>query len=185
MDNGQRKATLGEQHLKYWQRWEYKGYFVYVLEAPPLTPVKIGFTNNVPARLASLQTGCPYPLRVRYVIPGNQTLETWLHRYMRSERLCGEWFDGPGVELCLKRIAETAQAIVDAHNPEKPAPPDFADFVSWIPLRIKRREIRKGQRTELVVRRVEPNPVPPEEAQRRLHERWMRKREGEWLDPAA
>lgn len=167
------QPTLGERHLKLWQRREYDGNFVYVLEAPPLTPVKIGFTNDVMTRKMSLQTGCPYYLQIKYVVPASQTLETWLHRYLRTSRLCGEWFDGPEVAPALERVAEMAEAMVDAYHPSKPWP-DFADYAKWIPMRIRRPEIRKGQRTSLGQRFVEPTPLTEEEKLANLRAHYLR-----------
>lgn len=54
--------------------------------------VKIGTTINVRARLAELQAGIPGVGHIRYVTPGNRTLESELHKQFAPYRLNGEWF---------------------------------------------------------------------------------------------
>lgn len=173
---GEKPATLGEQHLRYWARCGYHSPFVYVVGCEEFTPVKVGHTHDgVESRMRGLQTGCPYPLKVLHVIPGTQTLETWLHRHMRPLRLCGEWFDGPGLPDHLKRIGEMAVSMKAAHNEHgESAPPDFADFSGWIPCRIRRTEIRGGERTGFSTRFVEPRPMSEEEKLEKLRAHWMR-----------
>lgn len=55
--------------------------------------VKIGFTRSNPhARLRSLQTGCPLPLKVWAYTHGTVELEQALHRTFAGLRHMGEWF---------------------------------------------------------------------------------------------
>jgi hypothetical protein len=56
-------------------------------------PVKIGVTTNASQRLESLQTGCPYPVRLLAIIHAGRSLERAYHRYFDQHRLSGEWFD--------------------------------------------------------------------------------------------
>lgn len=67
-------------------------------------PVKIGMADSVSARLAQLQTGSPWPLRLLGVVPGGAVEERDLHRRFAHLRLRGEWFEG-APEL-LAAIAE-------------------------------------------------------------------------------
>ena len=118
MSRWQTNRTQGEQQERYWQRCGYFGGRVYVLEAPPLTAIKIGYTEvAVAERVAGLQTGCPYPLKIRCVIPAPRALESWLHQYMRPIRTCGEWFDGEGVPAHLDRIDGLSVAIRGSRRP--------------------------------------------------------------------
>lgn len=64
--------------------------------------VKIGFTTNLDARLASFQMGCPIELKVITSFPGDMTMEKMIHRRFskyRSHNSCNwfklgnEWFD--------------------------------------------------------------------------------------------
>jgi hypothetical protein len=62
--------------------------------------VKIGVTNNIKKRLATLQTGCPWRLEVKAMVyrPDSFQYETWLHEHFNRERMRsdGEWFSfGP------------------------------------------------------------------------------------------
>lgn len=55
--------------------------------------VKIGFTSTgVRGRLASLQTGSPYPLGIYAYVEGTLALERALHEAFSPLRLQGEWF---------------------------------------------------------------------------------------------
>lgn len=69
---------------------------VYVVGCKGTRRVKIGSTEGDPAkRLAALQSGSPYPLRLLWVSTpehGAKT-ETTLHRLFWAYRRQGEWFD--------------------------------------------------------------------------------------------
>lgn len=66
---------------------------VYVLQAQPSTPVKIGWTGRpLQERLTEIQVGNPYRLRVLHTLPGARPLEWQLHQHVQSSRLEGEWF---------------------------------------------------------------------------------------------
>lgn len=57
---------------------------------------KIGFTNrDVQKRIKELQVGSPSEIRVvrEYETPNARQIETILHRFMKSQRISGEWFD--------------------------------------------------------------------------------------------
>jgi hypothetical protein len=59
--------------------------------------VKIGVTNNIKKRLATLQTGCPWRLEVKGMVyrPDSFKYEDWLHSHFDRQRIRadGEWFD--------------------------------------------------------------------------------------------
>jgi len=59
--------------------------------------VKIGVTNNLKKRLATLQTGCPWRLEVKAMVyrPDSFHYEDWLHKHFNRRRMRpdGEWFD--------------------------------------------------------------------------------------------
>lgn len=70
--------------------------FVYFITigSPYPTHVKIGFTRKSPlARLAGLQTGCPFKMTLLGFIFGTEAYERELHDVLRDERLEGEWFE--------------------------------------------------------------------------------------------
>lgn len=153
MNGSQTTLTLGERQERYWRRCGYKGGLVYVLEVPPLTAIKVGYTDGaLVSRISGLQTGCPYPLKARCVVPASQKLETWIHYHMRPLRTCGEWFDGPAVSVHLEKLEGMAGAMRDAHA-GGPEPPPFEPFAGWISRRVRR---RPGKYQPVTVRHVDP-----------------------------
>jgi len=66
---------------------------VYFIQSENGGPIKIGISTNVQGRLASLQTGYPYPLKVLATIPGGEREEKGLHETFAEHRLSGEWFE--------------------------------------------------------------------------------------------
>jgi len=54
--------------------------------------IKIGISSNIEKRLASLQTGSPYKLKVLLTIKGSEKLEKEIHSKFAEYRLSGEWF---------------------------------------------------------------------------------------------
>jgi len=73
--------------------------FVYLIGPEPDYPgslIKIGVTTDLQKRLQTFQSGSPLPLAVKWAVPGDRSLELWLHQEFSSERRHGEWFDlGP------------------------------------------------------------------------------------------
>lgn len=152
----------GEAHLTFWEPRLKPPSFVYVIQAKGDTPIKVGVAKDVHARMRTLQTGNPRPLRLLYALPGAHALEATFHRKLRRSRLCGEWFDGPDVEGFLSEVQELAQHMVDTGDPGDylPVEPDTSTS--------------SGS-----VRYVDPDPVSPEEQQARLHAAWCRRRPSE------
>jgi len=76
--------------------------------------VKIGKSNNVKSRLATLQTGSPTRLQILHVEPGAGHLETSVHDRFAGIRLSGEWFNfGPGEDP----VALVVEAVKDLTPP--------------------------------------------------------------------
>ena len=59
--------------------------------------VKIGKSNDVEKRLGILQIGNPSQLVIKHVF--SRDIERVLHRYFKSRRVRGEWFDVPCDEI--------------------------------------------------------------------------------------
>jgi len=58
--------------------------------------VKIGYTRDTDSlisRIGDLQVGNPRRLELLFTIPGGRAGEKFLHKMLRSSRLCGEWFE--------------------------------------------------------------------------------------------
>jgi hypothetical protein len=70
---------------------------VYFVQAGDDGPIKIGYCHKftgVRPRLDNIQTGCPWPLVIRRVIPVTSVYaERQLHEEFAPYRLAGEWFE--------------------------------------------------------------------------------------------
>lgn len=66
--------------------------FVYFIINDKNKLCKIGFSMNPIDRLKSVQTGCPYPLRLYRQIEGTYSLEKELQRKFQQYKSNGEWF---------------------------------------------------------------------------------------------
>ena len=68
--------------------------YVYVIAAGPF--VKIGIADNVERRMASIQTGCPYPCNIIHsalvMAAIASGVEGDLHQQFSHKRTSGEWF---------------------------------------------------------------------------------------------
>ena len=65
---------------------------IYLIQAGPLGPVKIGHGVDLAERLRCLQTGNHEVLHLLRSIEGGKDEETWLHERFRSLHLRAEWF---------------------------------------------------------------------------------------------
>ena len=82
---------------------------VYFVEAVGTDRVKIGWTKDdgLEQRLATLQTGCPYPLRAVATYPGLMFHEHQEHSAFRDDWVHGEWFvRSPNLERRMRSIRE-------------------------------------------------------------------------------
>lgn len=82
----------------------------------PTPPVKIGIAQNVKARLGTLQTGSPVPLKVHHsceVGTRARRLEGILHRRFYDRCVSGEWFNITPAEANdeLQRLMSRHQTI--------------------------------------------------------------------------
>ena len=71
-----------------------KSGFVYLLSAETIGQYKIGYSSNVYKRAQTIQTSCPFEIRVihRIFTVDAPTLESKLHDYYEAYRNRGEWF---------------------------------------------------------------------------------------------
>ena len=65
---------------------------VYIIRAGENGPVKIGFTSNMPSRLAYLKAAHYEELRVLRVLDLGIGAEGWMHRRFAHAHIRGEWF---------------------------------------------------------------------------------------------
>lgn len=66
---------------------------LYLMQLGEDGPVKIGSAGDVAARRATIQTGSPYPVHVRFVLTGLACREREMHLRFRYFRISGEWFE--------------------------------------------------------------------------------------------
>lgn len=88
---------------------------VYFVVNDHLTRVKIGVSVNPDSRLAQLQTGNAELLRLYGVVPGDYSVEGWLHRQFAEHRLTGEWFCLPPCKPAIDRLLGRSGEI-EAHR---------------------------------------------------------------------
>lgn len=83
---------------------------VYFIQEGEDGPIKIGVSQNVPARLKDLQTSHASSLRLLHTIPGTYADEQRLHSSFDHLRIQNEWFL-PAPEL-LSWISQAGGAVV-------------------------------------------------------------------------
>lgn len=84
---------------------------VYIIRAGNRGSIKVGVAGNVERRIAVLQTGNPFELKIMATIPCGSyakayETESRIHKIFKRQRIRGEWFQG---NIEFKRI----QGIVD------------------------------------------------------------------------
>jgi hypothetical protein len=93
-----------------------RGRHVYFIQGSRGGLIKIGSSNDPPARLAEFQVNCPVRLRLLGVIWGGGIFrEHYLHDEFKHLRQHGEWFR-PTPEL----LAYIAASATDAADPPQP-----------------------------------------------------------------
>jgi hypothetical protein len=75
---------------------------VYVVEAGETGLFKIGYAKDIQKRLADLQTGCPFKLKLFGTIPGGRDMERTMHILYKPYRTSGEWFSLPFQNFVLQ-----------------------------------------------------------------------------------
>lgn len=77
-------------------------------------PVKVGISKNPTARLANLQGGCPFRLRILHKAAADSpahafAMEQEVHEVHQPSRLIGEWFN-----IDLEQAIEAIEICFDA-----------------------------------------------------------------------
>ncbi len=85
--------------------------WVYFIQDGDKGPIKIGFSTNLEARMAQLQTSTHRKLKLLGKVEGTQRLEHDIHRHLAAHRLEGEWFT-PSSE-----VLETINQILHPTRP--------------------------------------------------------------------
>jgi hypothetical protein len=84
--------ALFDRVVEIWTRENTVGTRVYFVQAGDGGPIKIGLTDDVRARMAQLQTGNPFKLKLLGFFIGSVHDERALHTRFARWRLEGEWF---------------------------------------------------------------------------------------------
>ena len=101
------------------------GGVVYVIGWQPSGPLKIGYTMTPVARLAALQVGSPFLLRIYagFVFDRAESaarIETAAHAALESQRLSGEWFKVDVRQCKAAVLIQCAQLGIEEPRPWRP-----------------------------------------------------------------
>lgn len=93
-----------------------KANFVYFIGCEYTGPVKVGVASDPESRLASLQIGCPYELKLLGTVLCRDRaealrLESVLHEEMASINVRGEWFAGRIGRRIARRVVVEARRL--------------------------------------------------------------------------
>lgn len=64
--------------------------FTYIVSCRESDLLKFGKSNSPEWRLVTMQTGCPFELKVEWVWP--EDIENEMHAHFENKRVSGEWF---------------------------------------------------------------------------------------------
>ena len=90
-------------------------HYVYVIgtvsEDALIAPVKVGVTNDLQQRVATIQTSCPHPIELLHAIALPRRvealgLERSFHLTQEARRTSGEWFDIPPLKAVKLLLLE-------------------------------------------------------------------------------
>lgn len=81
-------------------------------------PFKVGVTSNVQRRMSSIQTGCPFPLKLMYSLETEaaELREKEVHANLSPFRTSGEWFDAP-IDLIIDTVNGRCQIEPSGNAP--------------------------------------------------------------------
>jgi hypothetical protein len=65
---------------------------IYFISAEGANLVKIGYAKDVATRMEMIRAGCPYPMKLLFVLPGPIQDEHKLHIRFKAQHFYGEWF---------------------------------------------------------------------------------------------
>jgi hypothetical protein len=88
---------------------------VYFITCRDVNMVKIGYSDRVRSRFASVKVCCPIEAKLELMLPGGKDEERAIHALLKKDRVRGEWF----------WITETVQRFIN--NPPPP-PREYPDL---------------------------------------------------------
>lgn len=90
--------------------------------------VKIGVSKKPYKRLASLQSGNPFPMDMIAIMPGSSATEHELHSVFHEYHHRNEWYDFEGE---LKEFAEMIARIFSEYHEQFERDGEYADERDW------------------------------------------------------
>jgi hypothetical protein len=87
---------------------------VYFMQQATNGPIKIGYASILTQRYGAICSGSAYPIYVRAILPGRESLEAALHARFGDARMKGEWFH-PGLDDDLPRFTSAAFRRLGQH----------------------------------------------------------------------
>lgn len=110
---------------------------VYFLLCREIRAVKIGTTDDLPKRMATLQCASPVEIELLAFVDGDTKLESALHSVYRDCRMNGEWFRFDDLNELLQMIeavrAKDAEAIYAMIKPTAIMVKHFRDAGIMLP----------------------------------------------------
>lgn len=100
----------------------HEGFIYFALQEEPQPDLglsKIGWSGGNPAaRVSSLQTGNPFPLKLVATVKGTRSDEALIHAGLADYHVRGEWFALEGVWRSLGRLwRDPSEALQEAGDP--------------------------------------------------------------------
>lgn len=127
---------------------------VYFVRAGNKGAIKIGVARDVQKRLATMQTGNPFELKVIALIPCSGVQQAFdterrIHNMFRSKRIRGEWFYG---DINFRDVRDLMEVKEEPITPEKRKE---IELISYRCQQNKAGELSKAQTKALVRKRNE------------------------------
>lgn len=95
-------------------------------------PIKIGYSADVPRRLAQIARGMCQAVDLLATLPGDRRTEFYFHRVVREYRIMGEWFrPEPLVSQLVEAVkARGLDCVPPEYRPDKRGDPDGCSQIS-------------------------------------------------------
>lgn len=96
MTKKEKEGGLSFEVIETFKKIKFKdkdNYYVYIVKCCKTGMLKVGVTKRPKQRLAVLQTGYPFKLKLIYLFKGAGTdFEKFCHNYLSDYKIKGEWF---------------------------------------------------------------------------------------------
>jgi hypothetical protein len=117
-------------------------------------PIKVGVSDNVPARIRHLGKEWKIPIKLLAEVEGDVQDERAIHAYLARSRLHGEWFKS------TKRVLKTVDMVKQGFMPE--AAQRISRKPKWAPSNIRQLAISLGITSQRLTYWIKVRKVPAE-----------------------